>query len=145
MARGVDAHRREPISETERADSSPSSSCSASQRSPPRVPLVAIDHIVDDPDPANRFMLSAIFSGMRSLTRKGAIKRKRFSEERIAFTLRQAESGTTIEDICRKAEISEPTFYHWSSVHGGLVVTEIREREVEACGGVPHPRYVDLA
>jgi hypothetical protein len=44
-------------------------------------------------------MLRAIFSGMLNLTRKGAIKRKRFSEEPIAFVLRQAESGTTIEEI----------------------------------------------
>jgi putative transposase len=56
---------------------------------------------------------------MRNLTRKGAIKRKRISEERIAFVLRQAESGTAIEEIRRKKEISEPTFYHWKRVHGG--------------------------
>ena len=42
------------------------------------------------------------------------MKRKRFSEEQIAFALRQAESGTTIEEICRKMGISEPTFYRWS-------------------------------
>ena len=30
------------------------------------------------------------------------MKRKRFSEKQIAFALRQAETGTTIEDICRK-------------------------------------------
>lgn len=41
------------------------------------------------------------------------MKRKRFSEEQIAFALRQAESGTTIEEICRKMGISEPTFYRW--------------------------------
>lgn len=41
------------------------------------------------------------------------MKRKRFSEEQIAFALRQAESGTTIEEICRKMGVSEPTFYRW--------------------------------
>lgn len=30
------------------------------------------------------------------------MKRKRFSEEQIAFASRQAESGTTIEEICCK-------------------------------------------
>ncbi len=39
------------------------------------------------------------------------MKRKRFSEEQFAFALRQAESGTTIEEICRKMGVSEPTFY----------------------------------
>lgn len=39
------------------------------------------------------------------------MKRKRFSEEQIAFAFRQAESGKTVEEICRRMGISEPTFY----------------------------------
>jgi putative transposase len=39
------------------------------------------------------------------------MKRKRFSEGQIAFALRGADSGTTIEEICRMKGISEPTFY----------------------------------
>jgi putative transposase len=54
------------------------------------------------------------------------MKRKRFLEEQIAFALRQAESGTTIEEICRKMGISEPTFYRWKKVYAGMGVTEIR-------------------
>ena len=54
------------------------------------------------------------------------MKRKRFSEEQIAFALRQAESGTTIEEICRKMGVSEPTFYRWKKVYAGMGITEIR-------------------
>lgn len=54
------------------------------------------------------------------------MKRKRSSEEQIAFALRQADSGTTIEEICRKMGISEPTFYRWKKVYAGMGVTEIR-------------------
>jgi putative transposase len=54
------------------------------------------------------------------------MKRKRFSEEQIAFALRQADSGTTIEEICRKMGVSEPTFYRWKKVYAGMGVTEIR-------------------
>jgi putative transposase len=54
------------------------------------------------------------------------MKRKRFSEEQIAFALRQAESGTTIEEICRKMGVSEPTFHRWKKVYAGMGVTEIR-------------------
>ena len=54
------------------------------------------------------------------------MKRKRFSEEQIAFALRQADSGTTIEEICRKMGISELTFYRWKKVYAGMGVTEIR-------------------
>lgn len=41
------------------------------------------------------------------------MKKPRFSEEQIAFALRQAESGTAITEITRKMEISEQTFYRW--------------------------------
>jgi putative transposase len=54
------------------------------------------------------------------------MKRKRFSEEQIAFALRQAESGTTIEEIYRKMGVSEPTFYQWKKVYAGMGVAEIR-------------------
>ena len=37
--------------------------------------------------------------------------KKRFTDEQIAFALRQAESGTTTGEICRKLGISEATFY----------------------------------
>jgi putative transposase len=40
--------------------------------------------------------------------------------------LRQADSGTTIDEICRKMGISEPTFYRWKKVYAGMGVTEIR-------------------
>jgi putative transposase len=38
------------------------------------------------------------------------MKRKRYADEQIAIALRQAESGTSVEDICRKMGVSEPTF-----------------------------------
>jgi putative transposase len=41
------------------------------------------------------------------------MKRSRFSEERVAFALRQAESGTPVGDVCRQLGISEATFYAW--------------------------------
>jgi putative transposase len=33
-----------------------------------------------------------------------------FTDEEIAFALRQAETGTRIEEICRKIGISDATF-----------------------------------
>ncbi|MFN3132452.1 IS3 family transposase [Roseibium sp.] len=52
--------------------------------------------------------------------------KKRFSDEQIAFALRQAESGTTIGEICRKMGIAEATFYRWKKVNAGMGVSEIR-------------------
>lgn len=36
--------------------------------------------------------------------------KKRFSDEQIAFALRQVKSGTTIGEICWKMGIAEATF-----------------------------------
>ena len=52
--------------------------------------------------------------------------KKRFSDEQIAFALRQAETGTTVGEICRKMGISEATFYRWKKVYAGMGVSEIR-------------------
>ncbi|ANK81402.1 MAG: transposase [Rhizobiales bacterium NRL2] len=37
--------------------------------------------------------------------------KKRFTDEQIAFALRQAEAGTNVGEICRKMGVSEATFY----------------------------------
>ena len=54
------------------------------------------------------------------------MKRKRYTDEQIAFALRQVESGTTVEEICRKLGVSEPTFYRWKKQFAGMGVQEIR-------------------
>ncbi len=54
------------------------------------------------------------------------MKKSKHTEEQIAFALRQAESGTTVGEICRKMGISEATFYNWKKKYGGLGVSELR-------------------
>lgn len=54
------------------------------------------------------------------------MKRSRFTEEQIAFALRQAETGTPVSEIIRKMGISEPTFYRWKKKYAGMGVAEVR-------------------
>ena len=54
------------------------------------------------------------------------MKKSQFTEEQIAFALGQAESGTTVGEVCRKMGISEATFYNWKKKYGGLGVSELR-------------------
>jgi len=54
------------------------------------------------------------------------MKKSKYTEEQIAFALRQAESGTAVGEVCRKMGISEATFYNWKKKYGGLGVTELR-------------------
>ncbi len=41
------------------------------------------------------------------------MKKNRYAEEQIAFALKQAETDTRVEEVCRKMGISEATFYNW--------------------------------
>jgi putative transposase len=54
------------------------------------------------------------------------MKKSRFSEQQIAFVLRQAAEGTTVAEVCRKAGISEASFYAWRKKYGGLMPSEMR-------------------
>ena len=54
------------------------------------------------------------------------MKKSRFTEEQIAFALRQAETGAKVAEVCRKLGISEGTFYNWKRKYGGLGVSELR-------------------
>ena len=54
------------------------------------------------------------------------MKRSRFTEEQIAFALKQQELGTSVEEICRKMGISDATFYNWRKKYSGLGPSELR-------------------
>jgi putative transposase len=60
------------------------------------------------------------------------MKRSKFSEEQVAYALRQAEAGTAVGDICRQLGISEAPFYVWKKRYGHLGVHEVRRvRQLE--------------
>jgi len=54
------------------------------------------------------------------------VKRSRFTEEQIAFALKQQELGVAVEEICRKLGISDATFYNWKKKYSGLGPSELR-------------------
>lgn len=54
------------------------------------------------------------------------MKKSRFTDEQIAFALRQADTGTAVQEITRKMGISEQTFYRWKRKFAGLGVSELR-------------------
>ena len=54
------------------------------------------------------------------------MKKTKFTEQQIAFALRQAETGTRVVEVCRKLGISDATFYNWKKKYGGLGMSELR-------------------
>ena len=54
------------------------------------------------------------------------MKASKFSEAQIAFVLKQAEGGSAVAEVCRKAGISEATYYNWRKKYAGLTPSEMR-------------------
>jgi putative transposase len=54
------------------------------------------------------------------------MKKTKFTEEQVAFALRQAETGTPVAEVIRKMGVSEQTFYRWKKQYAGMGVGELR-------------------
>lgn len=60
------------------------------------------------------------------------MKKSKFTESQIVFALKQAETGTKTDEICRQMGVSQATFYNWKRKFGGLGITELRKlRQLE--------------
>ena len=60
------------------------------------------------------------------------MKSSKFTEAQIAFVLKQAEDGVAVAEVCRKAGISDATFYNWRKKYAGLMPSEMRRlRQLE--------------
>ena len=60
------------------------------------------------------------------------MKRSKFTEQQIMFALRQAETGVSVAEVCRKVGISEATFYNWRKKYAGLLPSEMKRlRQLE--------------
>ncbi len=60
------------------------------------------------------------------------MKASKFTEAQIVFVLKQAETGTPIAEVCRKAGISDATFYNWRKKYAGLMPSEMKRlRQLE--------------
>lgn len=74
------------------------------------------------------------------------MKKSKFTDAQIAFVLRQAQEGTAIGEVCRKAGISEATFYNWRKKYGGLMPSEMRRlKQLEEENGKLRKLVADLS
>jgi putative transposase len=58
------------------------------------------------------------------------MKKSKFTEAQIAFILKQAEEGAPVAEVCRKAGISDATFYGWRKKYAGLMPSEMKRLRV---------------
>jgi putative transposase len=60
------------------------------------------------------------------------MKASQFSDAQKAFIIKQGEDGTTVAEICRKAGISQATYFNWKKKYSGLMPSEMKRlRELE--------------
>jgi putative transposase len=55
------------------------------------------------------------------------MKKSKFTDQQIAYALKQAETGTPVKEAIRKLGITEQTFYRWRRKYGGLGPSELRK------------------
>jgi len=60
-------------------------------------------------------------------------RKSKFTEEQIAFALKQHEAGVPLKELCRKYGVSEQTFYRWKTKYAGMAPSELqRLKQLEA-------------
>ena len=60
------------------------------------------------------------------------MKASKFTDVQKAFIIKQGEEGTPIAEICRKAGISQATYFNWKKKYAGMLPTDMKKlRELE--------------
>jgi transposase-like protein len=58
--------------------------------------------------------------------RSEAMKASKFTDAQKAFVIKQGEEGVPVAEVCRKAGISQATYFAWKKKYAGLVPSEMR-------------------
>ena len=74
------------------------------------------------------------------------MKASKFSDAQKAFILKQGADGVPVTEICRKARISQATYFNWKKKYDGLLPTEMRRlKQLEDENGKLKRIVADLA
>lgn len=74
------------------------------------------------------------------------MKASKFTDAQKAFIIKQSEDGTSVAEICRKAGISQATYFNWKKRYAGLMPSEMRRlRELEQENGRLKKIVADLS
>ena len=74
------------------------------------------------------------------------MKASKFSDAQKAFILKQGADGMLVADICRKAGISQATYFNWKKRYDGLLPTELRRlKQLEDENGKLKKLVADLS
>ena len=52
--------------------------------------------------------------------------KKRYTEEQIIGFLKEAETGLSVKDLCRRHGFSEASYYAWRNKFGGMDISDAK-------------------
>ena len=74
------------------------------------------------------------------------MKASKFSDAQKAFILKQGADGAPVAEICRRAGISQATYFNWKKKYDGLLPTEMRRlKQLEDENGKLRKLVADLS
>lgn len=74
------------------------------------------------------------------------MKASKFSDAQKAFVLKQGDEGVPVADICRKAGISQATYFNWKKKYEGMTPPEMRRlKQLEEENGKLRKLVADLS
>lgn len=74
------------------------------------------------------------------------MKKSRFSPTQIVGILRELDTGTSADDLCRKHGISKATLYAWRRRYSGMEIADLKRlKELEAENAKLKRMYAELA
>ena len=60
------------------------------------------------------------------------MKASQFTDAQKAFIIKQGEDGLPVAEVCRKAGISQATYFNWKRKYAGMMPSEMKRlRELE--------------
>ena len=74
------------------------------------------------------------------------MKASKFSDAQKAFILKQGADGIPVVEICRRAGISQATYFNWKKKYDGLLPTEMKRlKQLEDENGKLRKLVADLS
>ena len=74
------------------------------------------------------------------------MKASKFSDAQKAFIIKQGNEGVPVAEICRKAGISQATYFNWKKKYDGLTPPEMRRlKQLEDENGKLRKLVADLS
>jgi putative transposase len=52
------------------------------------------------------------------------MRKSRFTEEQIVTAIKEHESGTPTQELCRRLGVGQQTLYRWKAKYGGMSVPD---------------------